>query len=147
MNLNSPLPAPVVSLDIIVQDPEGRFLLGGLAHRWTDNGRYLWGLPGREVMFGEDMHVATQRCLKKDLDLSVISARAVSVNSNFAFGNHFVSVGVLANVVGSITNRHPEDWTTWEWFDPSALPKQLFPSADQTLLSYTRGKVSLDFVE
>jgi ADP-ribose pyrophosphatase YjhB (NUDIX family) len=137
---------PTVSLDIMVEDPVGRLLLGELAPTWTDNGRYLWGFPGREVESGEDLCTAARRCLEEELGLSLVSAKAVSVNTNLGFGNHFVSIGILARATGSISNNHPGDWLAWRWFDRSSLPDRLFPSAKQTLLAFSAGVVSVDFL-
>lgn len=138
---------PVPSIDLVVLDPGERILLGRVAKRWSDHGRYDWGLPGREVLFGEDLRSAAARSLYEEVGLAMTSARFLSVNSNFGFGNHYLCVALLVEAAGSFVNQRPDDWTAWDWFEPSRLPERLFPSAARTLQAYVAGIASLDLVQ
>lgn len=139
--------APVPSLDLVVVGAGGRILLGRVAERWSDQGRYVWGLPGREIFFGEDLRSAAARSLNEETGLVMTSARFLSVNSNFGFANHYLCVALLVQTTGSLVNRRPHDWTAWDWFEASHLPERLFPSADRTLQAYVTRSASLDLAE
>jgi ADP-ribose pyrophosphatase YjhB (NUDIX family) len=139
--------APVPSIDLVVVGPGERILLGRVAERWSDHGRYVWGLPGREVLFGEDLRSAAARSLHEEVGLALTSARFLSVNSNYGFGNHYLCVALLVEAAGALVNQRPDDWTAWDWFERSHLPERLFPSADRTLQAYLAGVASLDLVE
>jgi len=90
---------------------------------------------------------AASRTLYEEIGLKLTAVRFLSVNSNFGFGNHYLSIALLVEATGSLVNMRPEDWTSWDWFDPSHLPARLFPSAARTLEAYVSGVASLDLVE
>ncbi len=136
---------PILSIDLIIQNAEGRILLGKLTEKWQDGEKYLWGLPGREVAFRESLRVCAERNIKEELGIELISAQAVCVNSNFGYGNHYVAVGILAIARGNPVNKKPEDWTEWKWFATYRLPSKLFPSAERTLKSFLNKSISNDF--
>src|ERR1700685_3758409 len=136
---------PIAAVDLLIEDADGRSLRGRLAAQWSEDGAYEWELPGREVAFGEDLLAAVDRNLDEELGVARVSARAVCVNSNFALGNHYITVGVVVSVKGEIANRKPTDWTAWEWFAPARIPDRLFPAAGKTLSAYLQGCVSRDF--
>jgi len=136
---------PVVSVDIIIQDSKKRILLGKVSRKWAGSRRALWGLPGREVLFGESLKGCVERNLKEELNLIMISGKIVCVNSNFGYGNHYVSIGVLVKTKGILVNKRPNDWIEWRWFKKRHIPKKLFPSAERTLKTFHKKLVSLDF--
>jgi ADP-ribose pyrophosphatase YjhB (NUDIX family) len=135
---------PVASVDLVVTNRHEEILLGRLTDRWSQHGTYAWGLPGREVMFGENLRTAAVRSLDEEVGLTATSVRFLSVNSNFGFGNHYICIALLVQATGTLVNKRPDDWKTWEWFQRSALPEDLFPSADRTLQAYLAGSTSLD---
>lgn len=138
---------PTVSIDLIVENIKGQVLLGKVTQKWQDNGKYLWGLPGREILFGDSIYISAKKQLLAETGLALSSARVVCINSNFGYGNHYVSIGIIVNATGEIDNKNPEDWERWEWFDKNKMPEQLFPSAKLTLRSYLSKKISLDLPE
>ena len=136
---------PKVSIDLILEDPKGRILLGKVSKKWQESGKYLWGLPGREVAFGENLKECAKQNLKKELGMEMISSKVVCVNSNFGYGNHYVSIGILVKAKGRPINKRPEDWIEWKWFEKRKIPSKLFPSAKVTLKAFLKKKISLDF--
>jgi hypothetical protein len=70
----------------------------------------------------------------------------VSVNTNFGFGNHYVTIGVVTGVTGEPAVTRPDDWVQWKWFPKELLPGAYFPAAERTLLAYLQGVVSLDLL-
>lgn len=145
--MTQPKRRPVAAVDIIIEDSDGKILLGRVTERWSEGGEYEWGLPGREIAFGDDLKIAVERNLNEELGLSLVSARAVSVNSNFSFSNHYITIGVVVAVAGAMTNRRPADWTRWEWFGRNEIPERLFPAAKKTLGAYLNGTVSSELAQ
>lgn len=136
---------PTIAIDIIIQDSKGRILLGKLSEKWRDQGKYLWGLPGREISFGENLKSCAERNLLDELGLKLTAGKIICVNSNFGHGNHFITVGILAKIDGTLINKHPDDWLEWKWFNLNEIPTELFPSAERTLKSFIKGAISIDF--
>lgn len=135
---------PICSIDLIVQDQNGAILLGGLSEKWQDKGKYLWGLPGREIQFGETLKRCVERNLEEELGMTLVSAKIVSINTNFGLGNHYLSIGILVNAKGEPMVKKQEDWIEWAWYKKENLPSKLFPSAEKTLKSYLNKNLSLD---
>ncbi len=133
-----------VSIDLIVQNNEGQVLLGEVNEKWQMEGKYLWGLPGREISFGETLDLCAKRNLHEELGMEMIYGEVVCVNSNFGFDNHYVVVGISVKAKGVPTIKKPEDWIEWKWFELSNIPSALFPSAKLTLDSIKKNIVSLE---
>ena len=60
------------------------------------------------------------------------------MNANYEFGNHFIGIGLLANIDGAIEHRLVEDWDKWEWFDLEQMPDNLFAPARNAIESYLK---------
>lgn len=131
---------PMVSVDLIVVRND-KILLGKLSGRWSDKGKYEWGLPGREIRFGDSFEEAVNRNLREETGMKLKRFRIVCVNNNFAFNNHYVSIGIKAEAAGEpkLTNK---DWKEWKWFDKRSIPRKLFPSAEITIRCYLENKVT-----
>lgn len=136
---------PVVAVDIIVQDSKDKILLGRVAEKWQGGRKYIWGLPGREISFGEDIKTSVKHNLKEELGVEMIDGQVVCVNSNFGLGNHYVTIGVTAKIDGNVVNKRPADWLEWKWFEKKSIPPKLFPSAERTLKAFLKESMSLDF--
>lgn len=136
---------PILSIDLIIQDPKGRILLGKVSEKWQEGGKYLWGLPGREVLFGESLATCAERNLKGELGMEMLSGKVICANSNFGYDNHYVTIGILLKARGNPVNKRPNDWIEWKWFEKKDIPSKLFPSAERTLKAFLKGVVSLDF--
>lgn len=129
-----------VSIDILVIK-EKKLLLGLLTRKWQYNGEQVYGVPGRDIHFGEKIGEAVIRNIKEDLNCEVKNYKVINVNANYALGSHVIGIGILAEIEGEITNLHPEDWEKWEWFDLDEIPTKLFPSAKNAIESYLTNKV------
>ena len=107
---------PKVCLNIlIIQDK--KILLGLLSKNWLHNGKQVYGLPGRDLLFRETFGQGVKRDIKEELDIEVTSYKVISVNANYEYGNHYVEIGILAETKGDIKLLKTEDWEKWEWFD------------------------------
>lgn len=133
---------PKVGVAIIVIK-DNKILLGLLTKKWLYKGVQVYGVPGRSIRFGEKIGDTVKRDMLEDLGVKIISYKIFSVNANYAYENHYIEIGVIAEIEGEIRNRVPEDWETWEWFDLSKIPSNLFPSAKNAIECYLQKLVSV----
>jgi len=133
---------PSVSVDIIVLRG-GRILLGLLSERWLYNGRQAYGVPGRDIAFGETIGETVVRNIREEFGCRVTRHKVISVNANYALGNHFIGIGVVAEMDGEPQLLLTDDWEKWEWFNPAQLPSNLFPAAKNVIESYLQHRVTV----
>src|ERR1700760_1816354 len=133
---------PTVSIDILVIR-DGRVLLGLLTDEWSQGGRPTYGLPGREILFGERFGEAVEHNIQEELGCVMKSYAVIAVNANYALGNHYIGVGVTATIDGKPKVIKPEDWQAWEWFSLDELPQNLFPPAQNLIDSYKADSVTV----
>jgi ADP-ribose pyrophosphatase YjhB (NUDIX family) len=133
---------PGVSVDILVIR-NGKILLGLMTEQWSYEGRQVYGVPGREIHFGEKIGETIKRNIKEEFDCNVTKYEIISVNANYALGNHFIGIGAVAQIDGEPKVLLPDDWVTWEWFDADAIPDNLFPPTKNLIGSYFEHKVNV----
>jgi ADP-ribose pyrophosphatase YjhB (NUDIX family) len=133
---------PALSVDILIIR-DGKILLGLLTEQWNYEGKRAYGVPGRDIRFGETIGETVQRNILEEFGRNVTHHEVISVNANYALGNHYVGIGVVAKMDGEPKLLLPEDWEKWEWFDTDNLPDNLFPAARNVLDSYLQGKVTV----
>ena len=129
-----------VSLDILVIK-DHKILIGLLMPQWNFEGKRVYGVSGREIKFGEKIGDAVKRSIKEEFGCGAISYKIISVNANYALGNHFIGIGVIAEIDGETKNLKPEDWEKWEWFDKDKIPNNLFPAAKNVIDYYLENKI------
>ena len=142
--IGNSMETPTLTVDLIAYNDKGQILLGKVTEKWRDSGKYLWGLPGREVELGETIIQAAKRSLYEETELRSDYVEIKHINTNFGFDGHYVAVGVLMRVHDEPTITLPEDWEEWRWFSPSDIPEPLFPSANVTLKAYKMQAISID---
>jgi 8-oxo-dGTP diphosphatase len=116
-----------------------------LLGRWNEkysNGKESWGVPGKDLRFGETFGQAAERNVREEFDLPLIRHEVIGVNANRAFGRHYIDVVLLADVGSEIdlTVRTPE-WAEWKWFALDALPDTLFDAARAAVACFRDKKV------
>ena len=134
--------APSVSVDILIIR-EGKILLGLMTEQWKYEGHQVYGVPGREIHFGEKMGETIQRNIKEEFDCGVADYKIFSVNANYALGNHFIGIGAVAEIDGEPKVHLADDWVTWEWFETDSIPDNLFPPTKNLIDSYLNNKVNV----
>lgn len=132
---------PAVSVDILVIR-EHTLLLGLMTPRWNYEGRQVYGVPGRDIRFGENMGDTVRRNIHEEFACRVTGHRVICVNANYALGNHYIGIGVVAEIDGEPSVRLPDDWVRWEWFDVADIPENLFPATKNLIDCYLEGKVN-----
>ncbi|RJR15822.1 NUDIX domain-containing protein [Candidatus Microgenomates bacterium] len=133
---------PTVNVDILVVR-HNKILPGLLTEKWLYEGKQIYGVPGREIHFGEKIGETVKRNIKEELGCSVVTYRIISVNANYALGNHYIGIGVVAEIDVEPKNVVPSDWEKWEWFDKDQLPKNLFPPAENVIKSYINNTITV----
>ena len=121
--------APLVSIDLIIEDGRGRVLLG---MRTNEPARGYWFVPGGRILKNERITQAFERVVKDELGLELDYAQAQFVgvfehiySTNFAlakdFGTHYVvlthRVKLSSPVDISVDNQHSE----LAWFDKDKI--------------------------
>ncbi len=133
---------PKVSIDILIVK-ENKILLGLLTKKWNYNGQQVYGVPGRDIHFGEKIGYTVERNIKEDIDCRVIKYEIICVNANYALDNHYIGIGVVVDIEGEPKNLIPEDWERWEWIDKNNIPNNLFPAAKNLIVSYLKDKINI----
>lgn len=131
---------PKVGVDILVIK-NNKVLLGLLSMKWLVNGKQVYGVPGRDIRFGEKISDTVKRDIEEDIGCSVVSCKIFSVNASHTPDTHYINIGVMTEIDGEPKNRVPTDWERWEWFDLSTIPTNVFPSAKNVIESYKQNAV------
>ena len=103
---------PKINVDILTTKGN-KILLGLLTEKWNYQGRQVYGVPGRDIMFGEKIGDTVKRNIKEEFGCGVKSYKIVCVNANYALGNHYIGIGVVARINGEPKLLIPEDWEKW----------------------------------
>ena len=134
------LQGTVKSVDIVIvkisDDEKKEVLLGRLDERWSDNGKYEWGVAGREILGKENWKKTVFRNVADELGCEVVMCKKFCENENNALGNHYMGIGVLAEISGEPKVLTPQDWNEWRWFSIDDIPKKLFPAAKKVIDAY-----------
>lgn len=133
---------PKVNVDILVIR-ENQILLGLLSKEWLFDGQQSYGVPGRDINYQETIKDAVLRNIREEIDCVVKSFKVICVNENFELGNHYIGIGVVADIDGEPKNLKPEDWDRWEWLDKDKIPQNLFPAAKNLLECYLTNKINV----
>ena len=134
--------SPTVNVDILVIK-NNKILLGLLTKKWMYQGNRVYGVPGRDITFGEKIGETVKRNIREEFDCNVTTYKIISVNANYAFDNHYIGIGVMAEIDGEPQNLLPEDWERWEWFDKDNIPNNLFPATKNLLDCYLQNKITV----
>ena len=133
---------PKISVDILIIK-EHKILLGLLTKKWNFNGQQNYGVPGRDIRLGEAIGTTVKRDIKEDLGCTIQNYHVFCINANYVLGNHYIGIGVVAEIDGEPKNLVPDDWDKWEWFDKNNIPNNLFPAAKNLIESYLNNKVNV----
>ena len=133
---------PKICVSILVIK-ENKFLLGLLTKKWKYKGQQVYGVPGRDILFKETIGDAARRNIKEEINCEVMSYKIICVNANYEFGNHYIGIGIVADIKGEIELLKPVDWEKWEWFDKDKIPDNLLPDTENMINCYMKKKFTL----
>ena len=133
---------PNVNIDVLIIK-ENKILLGLMTKKWSYEGKQVYGVPGRDIYFGERIGETLKRNIKEEFDCNVTKYKIISVNANYALGNHYIGIGIVAEINGDPKILLPEDWEKWEWFEKDKIPTNLFPATKNLIESYLQNKVTV----
>jgi ADP-ribose pyrophosphatase YjhB (NUDIX family) len=118
---------PHVSIDVLIIR-DNKILLRLMTEKWKYEGKQVYGVPGRDIRFNEKMGETLQRNIKEEFNCKVTKYEIISVNANYALGNHYIGIGIVVEIDGEPKILLPEDWEKWEWFGRDTIPDNLFPA-------------------
>lgn len=133
---------PGLNVDILVIRNH-KILLGLMTEQWSNEDRQVYGVPGRDIHFGEKMGDTVKRNIKEEFDCNVTSHKIICVNANYALDGHYIGIGIIAEIDGEPKVLMPEDWVRWEWFDKDNLPGNLFPATKNLIECYLKNQVNV----
>lgn len=133
---------PRINVDILVIK-KNKILLGLLTKKWMYLGKQVYGVPGRDIRFGEKIGDTVRRNIKEEFGCNVTKYKIISVNANFALDNHYIGIGATAEIDGQPILLLSEDWEKWEWFDKDKIPNNLFPATKNLIECYLANKVNV----
>ena len=118
---------PLVSIDLVVQNPQGQVLLGERKNRPAQG---YWFVPGGRILKNESLEAAFKRLTQDELGqaFSITEARLQGPFDHFytdsVFGDspstHYVAIAYRLNV-HSLANLPQEQHSHYQWFDVDHL--------------------------
>ena len=123
--------APMVSIDLILQDAQDRIFLG---RRRNQPAKGKWFVPGGRIRKGERLDQALRRIVGEELGVDSILSDVQFVGvfehfyeENFAseagFGTHFVVLAHKLVLESPLTNLPPEQHFEYRWWKIAELIK------------------------
>lgn len=118
---------PLVSIDLLVEDEEGRFLLG---YRKNRPAQHYWFAPGGRIQKNESLAAAFKRLTRQELgtEFSIEQATLVGPFDHFyddcVFGTdistHYVAIAYKLKVV-SLSSLPEQQHSDYHWHSVSAI--------------------------
>jgi 8-oxo-dGTP diphosphatase len=118
--------SPRVGIGVLIFN--NKFLL--LGKRMLKHGSSSWAPPGGHLEFGETFEECAIREVKEETGLEITSPRIIGVTNDLFLqdNKHYVSIFLHVKYDGNqqIQNLEPEKVLSWNWFDVSQIPDNLF---------------------
>lgn len=121
--------APLVSVDLIIEDDRSRILLG---MRTNEPAKGCWFVPGGRILKNERISQAFERVMKDELGLDLDYSQAEFVGvfehiypTNFAlaedFGTHYVVLTYRVKLIGPVDVSADNQHSELAWFDKDRI--------------------------
>lgn len=131
---------PVVGVAVVVQDDQGRVLMG---KRAAGPSAGAWCIPCGYVEWGEEVREAARREFEEETGLHVVVGRVIAVHSNF-HNPDLLTVGIWfeGHVAGG--ELHPADgeFSELRFVEPATPPSPLAFPTDALVLEQLAGEAS-----
>lgn len=147
---------PLISIDLIVQDTQGKILLGKRTNRPAQG---YWFVPGGRILKGESIELAFKRLLIAELgiDFSAVKASFLGTYQHFyddnffdsTFSTHYIVLSYQVVLQNELASLPSEQHSSYSWFSENELLDddevhehskwyfQTGQNADDTILSKT----------
>jgi len=117
---------PLVSIDLIVRNPEGNVLLGKRTNRPAQG---FWFVPGGRILKDESFEQAFNRLVNIELGLSNQQVTFLGTYQHFyednfstdAFSTHYVVLAYEMNVMLDIGSLPIEQHNEYRWFNEEEI--------------------------
>lgn len=117
---------PLVSIDLIVRDCEGKVLLGKRTNRPAKG---FWFVPGGRVLKDECFELAFKRLIKEELGISTVKSNFKGIyqhfyDDNFSednFTTHYLVLAYEITFDGDLALLPLEQHSTYKWFSEKEL--------------------------
>ncbi|MCE7929124.1 MAG: NUDIX hydrolase [Dehalococcoidia bacterium] len=128
---------PAVGVAVVLQDTEGRVLLG---KRATGEYAGLWCIPCGYVEWEEEIRDAAVREMREETGLEVEIGEVFAVHSNFHNPKlHTVGVWFRGRAAGGALLPVDNEFSELAYVDPAAPPPLAFPTDALVLAELTGG--------
>ena len=118
--------SPLVSIDLVVRNKQGKVLLGKRVNRPAKN---YWFVPGGRILKDETFEVAFNRLIKQELGLQETKSIFRGVYQHFyddnfseeQFTTHYVVLAYEILFEGDITSLPIDQHSSYQWLSESEL--------------------------
>ena len=108
-----------------------------LHRRKGSHGEGTWSLPGGHLELNETFEACAVRETKEEFGIDIKPLKVISVSNNIAYGKHYVTIGVLAELVsGEPKIMEPDRCDAVGWFDLNELPENIFHASGRIIAHY-----------
>jgi 8-oxo-dGTP diphosphatase len=105
--------------------------------RKGSHGEGTWSLPGGHLELNETFEQGAIRETKEEFGVDIKPIKVISVSNNLSYGKHYVTIGLLAEIIsGEPRVMEPDRCTEIKWFPLNKLPKNLFQPSERTIAHY-----------
>ncbi|MDD9196696.1 GDP-mannose mannosyl hydrolase [Aliivibrio sp. S3MY1] len=117
---------PLISIDLIVRNDEGKVLLGKRLNRPAKG---YWFVPGGRILKDESFTSAFHRLIKDELGLDCVESKFNGIyqhfyDDNFSeddFTTHYVVLAYEINIGEDLSNLPLEQHSSYQWFSEDEL--------------------------
>lgn len=123
---------------------DGKILL---AKRGSSHGAGLWEGLGGHFEYMESFEACVRREVREECGIEIKNLTFLCVTNFKAYApKHYVDIGFTAEwASGEPQTLEPDKFSTpWEWYDPEALPGELFDMTRNYLEAYRTGRNFFD---
>jgi 8-oxo-dGTP diphosphatase len=100
-------------------------------------GAGTWALPGGHLEVNETFEACAIRETKEEMGVDIKPLKVMSISNNIAYGVHYVTIGVLAELVsGEPKIMEPDKCDAVKWFDLNKLPANIFHASGRVIAHY-----------
>lgn len=101
------------------------------------HGEGTWSHPGGHLELNETFEQCAIRETKEEFGIDIKPLKVISISNNIAYGTHYITIGVIADIVsGEPKIMEPDRCAEIKWFPLDKLPKNLFHAASRIIAHY-----------